>query len=157
MRSLFTNAPALVHGRTTLGSTTPPEAQLLFTSGVINFRAGAWTPPFTEIAIFDGPYVTENVFAGDVVDTENRRNLYRVIVGSQGITLATQVNGIDDQIRQKTNEIRESRNGLQRYCPAGTTVEDLIALPEDQDIDTKIAAKEQELQAVQHAAQLQNS
>jgi wobble nucleotide-excising tRNase len=86
LRSLFTNAPALVLGRTTLGSTAPPEAQLLFTSGVITFRAGIWNPSFADIAIFDGPYISENVFAGDVVDTENRRNLYRVIVGAQGIS-----------------------------------------------------------------------
>ena len=155
LRSLFTNAPALVLGRATLGSTAPPEAQLLFSSGVITFRDGVWNPAFADIAIFDGPYISENVFAGDVVDTENRRNLYRVIVGAQGITLATEVNDLDDQVRQKTNDIRESGTGLQRFCPTGVTAEAFIALTEDTGIDTKIAAKEQELQAVQHAAQLQ--
>ncbi len=107
------------------------------------------------MAIFDGTYVSENVFAGDVVDTENRRNLYRVIIGAQGVAHAGRLNDLDNQIRTKNNEIRDVRARMQPHMPPGTTVEDFIALPEDATISEKILAKEQELQAVQRAAQLQ--
>jgi hypothetical protein len=33
--------------------------------------------------VFDGTYVSENVFAGEVVHADHRRNLYRVIIGAQ--------------------------------------------------------------------------
>lgn len=154
LRSLLTNTPAFIVGRTTLGSTDPPEVNLLLANGNTVFHNGAWSVPFSEIAVFDGVYVSDNVFAGDVVDTEHRRNLYRVIIGAEGVTLAGRLNDLDAQIRTKNNEIREVRDRLQRHAPAGMTVEGFIALPEDPGIDTKIAAKEQELQAVRRAVEL---
>src|SRR5271155_2902052 len=51
--------------------------------------------------------------------------------------------------------VRENRVRLQRYLPTGMETEGFAALPEDEDIEAKIAAKGQELQAVQRAAQLQ--
>jgi wobble nucleotide-excising tRNase len=155
LRSLFANTPALIIGRRTLGSTEQPEVQLLTANGTVTFRNGAWSAAFPDIAVFDGTYVSENVFAGDVIQTDHRRNLYRVIIGAQGVTLAAAVNDLESQIRAKNGEIRENQAALQPHMPAGTIVEAFIALPEDLQIDAKIAAKEQELQAVQRAALLQ--
>ena len=155
LRSLFTNTPALVLGRKTLGSTAPPEIQLLTSSGNIVFRNAVWSTAFPDIAVFDGTYVSENVFAGDVVHVDHRRNLYRVIIGAQGVTLAARVNQLDEQVRTKNTEIREARIPLQQHLPQGMTVEAFIALVEDPLIDEKIAEKEQELQGAQRAAQLQ--
>jgi wobble nucleotide-excising tRNase len=70
LRSLFTNTPDLIIGRTTLGSMELPEVQLLTTNGNVAFRNGAWSDAFPDIAVFDGTYISENVFVGDVVDTE---------------------------------------------------------------------------------------
>ncbi len=155
LRSLFTNTPALIIGRRTLGSQDQPEVQLLTANGNVAFRNGAWNAAFPDIAVFDGTYVSENVFAGDLVHTDHRRNLYRVIIGAQGVTLAGRLNNLDEQIRTKNNEIRDNRTVLQRHIPPGITVEAFIALPEDAQIDGKITAKEQDLQAVQRATQLQ--
>src|SRR5205809_3307328 len=80
LRSLATGNPQFIIGRRTLGSAGLPEIQLLSSNGNLIFRNGAWNTVFPNIAIFDGTYVSENVFAGDVVDTEHRRNLYRVII-----------------------------------------------------------------------------
>ena len=155
LRSLFTNTPALVIGRATLGAAEPPEIQLLTANGNITFRNAAWSAAFPDIAVFDGAYVSENVFAGDVIHADHRRNLYRVIIGAQGVTLAARVNDLEEQVRVKNGEIREARAQLQRNIPQGMTVEAFIGLPADPAIDEKIAAKEQELQGTQRAAQLQ--
>jgi wobble nucleotide-excising tRNase len=155
LRSLFTNTPAFIIGRRTLGSAGQPEVQLLTGNGAVTFRNGSWSAACPDIAVFDGTYVSDNVFAGDLVQTDHRRNLYRVIIGSQGVTLAASVNDLEGQIRAKSGEIRESQGALQRHMADGMTVEGFLAIPEDSQIDGKIAAKEQELQAVQRAAQLQ--
>ncbi len=155
LRSLFTDTPAIVIGRATLGSPDPPEIQFLTSGGMISFRDGAWSAPYPDIAVFDGTYVRENVFAGDAVDTEHRRNLYRVIIGARGVALAAILDGLDTQIREKTAEIRENRTQMQRHIPQGMTPEAFVGLADDPEIDAKIATKEQELQAVRQAAQLQ--
>jgi wobble nucleotide-excising tRNase len=71
------------------------------------------------------------------------------------VTLAGRLNDLDNQIRAKNNEIRDNQADLQRHVPRGMTVEAFNALREDAKIDAKIAGKEQELQAVQRTAQLQ--
>src|SRR2546429_7540783 len=155
LRSLSMDAPDIIVGRVTLGSTEPPEVQLLATGGPRRFQGGAWNSPYPNIRVFDGTYVRENVFAGDVVDTEHRRNLYRVIIGAQGVALAASLDDLDAQIRAKTNDIRDTRAQIQRFLPPAMTPETFIGLADDPDIDDKIMAKEQELQAVRQAAQLQ--
>lgn len=107
-----------------------------------------------DISVFDSTYVRDNVFAGDAVDTEHRRNLYRVIIGARGVALAGSLDAIDNQLKTKTAEIRDNRAIMQRYIPQGMTVDAFIALPEDPEIGAKIAAKNQELQAVRQATQL---
>ena len=62
----------------------------------------------------------------------------------------------DSQTRAKTTEIRENRATMQRHIPQGMTPESFIALAEDPEIDAKIAAKEQELQAARQAVPLQH-
>ncbi len=155
LRSLFTNTPALVIGRRTLGSMEPPEVQVLLENGSTTFRNGAWSAAFPDMAVFDGTYVSENVFAGDVVDTDNRRNLYRVIIGSPGVTLAERLNDLDGRVRTKTTEIRDNRARIEHHLAGGMTVQAFIALPEDGAIDARIAAKEQDLQAVRRSEQIQ--
>jgi wobble nucleotide-excising tRNase len=155
LRSLARNDPAFVIGRKTLGSADGPEIQLLISNGNIAFRDGAWQAAFPNIAVFDGTYISENLFAGDIIAADQRRNLYRVIVGAQGVTLAGRLNELETQIKTKQAEIRDNRAGLQNHVPAGMTVDAFIALPADADIDVKIAAKEQDLQAAQRSAQLQ--
>lgn len=155
LRSLSKNDPSIVIGRRTLGSQGQPEIQILTAAGLANFRNGAWSGPVPDLAVFDSTYIKENVFAGDSVDTEHRRNLYRIIIGAQGINLAAQVTGLDEQIRQKNGEIRDCRNTIQRHIPAGLTIDAFLVLGEDPQIDARIVAKEQELQAARQAAQLQ--
>lgn len=155
LRSLATNTPALIIGRKTLGNADPQEVQLLFDSNTITFHNEAWSAALPDIAIFDGSYISDNVFAGDIVDTEHRRNLYRIIIGARGVTLASRVNELDEQIRIKNGEIREGRTRMQQYVPHGMTVEAFMGLSGDATIDQKIAAKERELQAAQSAVQLQ--
>jgi wobble nucleotide-excising tRNase len=155
LRSLAADIPAFIIGRKTLGSPDEPYVQLLVAGQNISFRDGSWTAQYRDIAIFDATYVTENVYAGDVVDTENRRNLYRVIIGAGGVNLAARVNELDGQIRTKNTELRNSRIRLERFLSPGLNVDAFLAVAEDVDIDKKIAAKEQELAGVQRAAQLQ--
>ncbi len=154
LRSLSTNTPAIVIGRTTLGTTEPPQIHLLTSAGNIALRNGGWSAAFPDIAIFDGTYVSENVFAGDVIHADHRRNLYRVIIGAQGVALAARVTELEELVRVKNAQIRDNRALIQRHMPQNMAVETFIALADDPATDERIAAKEQEIQGALRAAQL---
>lgn len=155
LRSLQSHEPAYILGRKTLGCSDEPEVKLLFEGGQINFKNGAWDKPTPNLSIFDDTYVSENVYVGEVVDTEQRRNLYRIIIGYQGVEIANVFQKLDDQIRRKTEAISRASETIQRYVPDGMKVDDFISLAEDDDIDKKIAAKHLQLDAVRKADQIE--
>jgi len=63
------------------------------------FDGNAWTNSHPDILIFDSVFVNENVYSGDYVEHEHKKNLYRVIVGAQGVQFATKIEELDGQIR----------------------------------------------------------
>jgi wobble nucleotide-excising tRNase len=156
LRSLQSGNPAYIIGRTTLAGAGTPEIDIRTDVGNVIFNNGAWSSTLPDIAVFDSTFVSENVYAGDVVDLEHRRNLYSVIVGAEGVLLAQQIDTLDASSRAKSAEIRDKSAAVQAHIPAGSglTVESFSALPDDAEIDTKIAAKERELDAVKQAAQI---
>jgi wobble nucleotide-excising tRNase len=70
LRSNGTNDPAIIAGRARLGTTSAPDVEMLLEAGKATFRNGAWSLSEPEFLVFDGVFIAENVFAGDVVDLE---------------------------------------------------------------------------------------
>ena len=155
LRSLKHGEPAYITGRRSLGSPDQPEVRFLLDNNPVNFNNGAWSATLSELAFFDATYVTENVHSGEAVDTDQRRNLYRVIIGSDGVAFARRLDNLDAQIRQKNPGIREARAIVQRHIPQGIGFYEFIGFPEDASIDDKIAVKEREAEAVGRADQIQ--
>src|SRR5574337_1662548 len=67
LRSLQSNAPADVLGRTTLGTGDAPEIKVLLDGGTVTFRNGVWSATVPDLAIVDSNFVSENVYSGDTV------------------------------------------------------------------------------------------
>ena len=156
LRSLQSNDPAHILGRATLGSTTDPSVQLLTDRGIISFKANAWTETLPNLAIFDSTFIAENVFSGDAIDLEHKRNLFRVIIGKQGVNLAKQVSDLDEEIRSSASAIRFLRAAIEGRIPPGIDFDVFMSLDADPLIDEKILAKEEELEAVRQASQLRS-
>jgi wobble nucleotide-excising tRNase len=152
LRSLSANDAALILGRRSLGSGAEPEVELLFEAGKRVFRDGAWDAPGNpQVHVFDSYYIHENVFVGDYVEHDQKKNLYRVIVGEEGVTLAATVDELDDKLRDATKDVGAKRDVLRARLPDGMSVETYVALQADPDIANKIAAKEKEVSALQQA------
>ena len=156
LRSLQSGDPAHVLGRTTLGTGGMPEITILLDGGTATFRSGAWNTTIPNLAIYDSTFVSENVYSGDAVDLDHKRNLYEVIVGKQGVDLARHIADLDADSREKSTEIRDKRAAVQVLVPQGLTVEEFLSLQEDTTIDGKITEKEKELEAVREADQIKN-
>lgn len=154
LRSTQSDDPSHVLGRTTLGASDPPHVHIVTSTGTVLFKAGKWTQAMPHLAIFDSTFIAENVFSGDAVDLDHRRNLYRVIIGKSGVVLAQVVNSLDAKVKTATSELRVKRAALEGRVPEGASFDAFLALPSNPEIDTQLAEKERELEAVQQSEQL---
>jgi wobble nucleotide-excising tRNase len=147
LRSLQTNKPEIIIGRKTLGAGKDPNVQIALGTGRAAFMAGEWKAPPTQIRIFDAQYVSDNIFSGDVIGTNQRRNLCRVILGANGVDLANKYYDVDNAITAKNAEIRDARRPLTQHVPTGE-IPNFLSLQADPDVDTKIAAKSREVEGL---------
>lgn len=152
LRSCQSNSPATVLGRRRLGTKGASEVELRTDGSNLKFDGTKWSAAFHNFAIFDSTFVHQNVYAGDRVDHDHKRNLYRVIVGEQGVKLAQKVEKLDADIREATKEVNAKRDVLTAMLPRGTDLKKFAALAADPDVATKIAAKENEIKVAEAAS-----
>ena len=158
IRSLQTGNADILKGRRTLGAKVEQLAKILLADGsVAEFKDGVWnkTPP-GGVAIFDASYIRENVHAGEVVDTEHKRNLFRVIVGAQGVRLVKSVTELERQRSLLNTPIRIAKAAIDAVLPAGMTFDQYIAAAEDTAIEGKIAHAQIDLAAARKSMDIKD-
>src|SRR5262249_16918190 len=85
LRSLQTENPDFITGRKTLGSPNDPNIILTLADGQARFSNARWNAGQPKLRIFDAQYVTDNIYVGDGIGAEQRRNLCRLMLGQEGI------------------------------------------------------------------------
>lgn len=151
LRSLKTADAGHVLGRKTLGASEAPSIDLLTSSGNIRFNGSVWSATYSDLAIFDGIFISNNVHSGDVVDIDQKRNLYRVIIGEAGVRLAEQESKWAVESRAKTTGITNAAKAIQTHIPSGMKLENFVALPKIDNIDKQIAVQQLKLTAIREA------
>lgn len=156
LRSLKTGNGEYISGRHTLTTGEAPEVQLLFDDGMVHYRDGAWNGLHSEIEIFDSTFVHENVYAGEYVDHEHKRNLYRVIVGEEGVRLARRVDELDAEMRDVDRDLSQKREKVERFLPQGISLNAFLALGKDDRIDERIRSAETEVAALTRSGEIKS-
>jgi wobble nucleotide-excising tRNase len=156
LRSLKTGDASHVLGRKSLGVADDPTVDFLFDTGNIRFDGRRWSAPRSAITIFDGVFVAENVHSGDVVDIEQKRNLYRVIIGDTGVRLAEQEADLAQRSRSKTTEITTVAKAVQAHVPVGMKIEAFQTLPVADDVDTLITDQEKHVETARQAGAIKD-
>jgi len=153
LRSLQSGQAELIRERKTLAATDPEFVHIRLNNANYQFTNGAWTVTYPDVLIFDPVFVNENVYSGDYVEHEHRKNLYRVIVGTEGVRLARQIEGLDGQIRDANTDLRTNKKeAVSRHLPSGTALDDYLQWQPLADIEVQIAQKAEELNNRQRAA-----
>jgi len=152
LRSLQSGQPEFIAERKTLGVAGAPFVHIRLNSANYQFTNGAWTVTHPDILIFDPVFVNDNVYSGDYVEHEHKKNLYRVIVGTEGVRLAREIEDLDRQIRDANTDLRIKRDALYRHVPTGLTLEAYLQWQPVADIEEQIRRKTEELDARQRAA-----
>ncbi len=145
LRSLQSGQPEFISERKTLGTTDTASVQIRLDSSNLTFGNNAWSNNHPDIAVFDSVFIHDNVYAGDYVDHEHKKNLYRVIVGARGVQLARHIEGLDGQIRDANTDIRTKKEAVSRTLPSGTTLDRYLTWQPAEDIETKIQQKNKEI------------
>ena len=154
LRSLQSGDASHIIGRKTLGSAGEASVDILVDSGNAQFQAGAWTRQIPEITVFDCIFIAENVHAGDVVELEHRRNLYRVIIGREGVALAQEEERLASESRAKLSEAKNAERVVETFIPQGMKLDEFLKLPAASDIETQIANQGRALEAARQVGQI---
>lgn len=153
LRSLQSGKAEFINERITLAATETPFVHLRLNHTDYRFSDNRWSSSHSDIVIFDPVFVNDNVYSGDYVEHEHKKNLYRVIVGVQGVQLAEQITELDGQIRDANTDLRDKKEAISRFLPTGnTTLEDYLRWQPAADIDEQIRHKTEELDNRQRAA-----
>jgi len=145
LRSLQTGQHEFISERKTLGTSDSASVQIRLNGNTINFQNDIWSVTYPDLAIFDSTFVHDNVYAGDYVDHDHKKNLYRVIVGAQGVQLARQIEELDGNIRDANSDIRRIKETVARTLPNGISIESYLAWQPVADIENKIQQKNREI------------
>ncbi|NLC76211.1 MAG: AAA family ATPase [Clostridia bacterium] len=107
-QSIKKGKPELLIGRKTLGVTGEQKIKLISGNRQIIFENNAWNELIPDIEIFNSRFITENVYVGDTINAEQKRNLHQYVLGEEGVSLVQQINELDGKIRPINNEIQVS-------------------------------------------------
>ena len=145
LRSLQSGCPEFISERKTLNTTDSASVQIRVDGNTLSFSNNAWSATHPNIAIFDSVFIHDNVYAGDYVDHEHKKNLYRIIVGARGVQLARQIEGLDSEIRETNSEINSKKIIASRNLPIGIAFDTYLEWQPVEDIENKIEQKNTEI------------
>ena len=103
-RSLRDNNPKLARARKTLGSVADPEAVLIVDGANRIFNGTKWDKPYSEIQIFDVPFVHANILT-DEIEHMHRKNMHKIIIGAASVKLAEELTTLKNQEKSKRQKL----------------------------------------------------
>jgi len=148
LRSLHTGDTRFVNERATLGSDGSVSIKLLVSGSNVTFGSDGWNTSYSDMLIFDPTFVTQNVYSGDEIAHEQRRNLHRFALGDEAVRLSTRLDEIAVSIRSKNRELNDTRGEIQKHIQGIMNVDDFVNLQPVEAVERAIAEKERELETL---------
>ena len=154
-RSLSTNDSKIIRARKTLGVTTIPEAVVIIDGLNHVFKGARWDKPYSEIQIFDVPYIQKNILSHEI-ELEHRKNINKIIIGAQGIKLAEELATLKKREKEKRQQVDDLEKQFSAEHFSYHTVDTFLAIPSAEEaavqdriqkLELDIKSKETEKQA----------
>jgi len=140
-RSLGTQNSEYVIGRKRVGVDAEPFIDLLSGDNQhLVFSKGKWNCPLngSHILVFDQRFVKDNVFVGDQIGVEQKRNVYTLALGPRAIELNRAVQKAGDDLTRATEAVSRCASVLSALMPTGQTIDTFRRLEKVDDVETKI-------------------
>ena len=147
LRSVGTNEPHHVAERQRLGAQHLPHVVLGMAGSRVVHQNGIWSAPLPHVVVFDDAFVAANICSGIEVEIEHRQKLHELILGAQGVTLNTALQGYVARIEQHNRALKLLEANIPAAARGNLSVEAFCALPVSPNIDALIAEAERQLSA----------
>jgi len=151
LRSLQSGHHEHISERETLGGSEAPSILIRIDGGTISYSDRRWSAVYKDISIFDSTFIHDNVYSGDYVEHEHKKNLYRVIIGAQGVQLARQVDSLNEKIRSANSDLRSKKETVLRLIPDGIALDEYLSWEAVSEIDILIKNKKEEIDSMRRA------
>lgn len=155
LRSLMTGETGYIEERRRLGGDAgQPEVQLLVDGSMITYQSNAWNRLLPNLEIFDDTFIADNVYAGDAISPEQRRNLHKFAIGDEGVKLAREVDEIAKEIDDVNQELSLSKQAIQQQIIGKLPFAEFVALGRHEGIDEVLEKKEKDLAAFKKSSEI---
>lgn len=148
LRSASTRDASPVIRRKTNDQTAAQDINLLFNSPA-TFNGTAWAGDQPAISVFDADFVAENVYSGQAVTTEHRRNLFVFALGDS-VADQQQLDTLTKDANDAGRVVGEKKRGLEAHARP-LTVEEFRVLEANSGIDQKIADNQKHIDSAKNA------
>lgn len=156
LSSLASGDPAPITERATLGAAGPPNAQVRSATRTHQFDGSTWTSTHSGLEVFDDAFVRDNVYAGDVVGVEQRRNLYQVVVGPSAVAKAQDIDRLDSEGRALARRVSQAESAVREQMQSPFSLDEFLRLEPIADTAPEIARLTRELSAARNAHEVMN-
>jgi wobble nucleotide-excising tRNase len=121
------------------------------------FENGVWNRTLPNMVVFDDLFVDQNVYSGLAVGAEHRQNLHELILGAQGVTLNTKLQGLVERVEEHNAALRNKAAAIPPAERGALSVDEFCLLPPRTDVDEAIQATERMLAAAREQAPVRNA
>ncbi len=153
-RSLRTGDSQYIMGRSSLGKNNDSEILIRLESRNATFKDQKWDEAYPDIEIFDSTFIHENVYAGDSIDHTHKKNLYQIIVGQEGVKLATEISVLDTKIREHNSELALKKANLQKFVSTGFSFDNFVSLKQEDNLAEKLKLKTTEFESLNNSSEI---
>lgn len=128
-----------------------PDITLISDAGNIRFDSGKWKTKSAPIEVFDTTFIADNIYAGELTELAHDRGLFSVIIGKDGVRLATHLERFNEINRKTAAELKAAEAALAEDKPTDIGLDEFFALAPNPDYDKRLEDAERAVKAVQQA------
>lgn len=145
LRSLSLGDSSIIEKHRRLNSANPPLVEIkLEDNSLCRYDGNHWNKTLPEIEVFDSYFVADNVYSGMEITSDNRKALYKFVVGDTGIEISkkiTRAKLLVESLQKEKNLLGTEIINLVHY----NDVEKIVSLTQKENINDLIIGKKQEL------------
>lgn len=128
-----------------------PNVTLISDTENIRFDNGKWKSKSAPIEVFDTTFIADNIYAGELTELAHDRGLFSVIIGKDGVRLATHLERFNEITRKTTAELKAAETALAEDKPADMGLDEFFALAPNPDYTKQLEDAERAVKAIQQA------